>query len=66
MGEKPWNPPELKEPLNPFPYPPSDPELLKNWFEFNDSTVKPIYGEVLAEQFGDGKNSSSAYILIYS
>ena len=65
MGEKPWNPPPLKEPLQPFPIPPSNPDLLQNWFEFNDSVVKPIYGETIAEQFGDGKNSSSAYILIY-
>ena len=65
MGEKPWDPALLNEPLPDYPIPYQNPDLLRNWFEFNDSSVKPIHGETLAYQFGDGKDSMSAYILIY-
>lgn len=41
-NEKIWDPAPLKEAPPQFPYPPSDPSLLNNWFEFNDTSVKPI------------------------
>lgn len=46
-----------------FPIPFKNNDLAKNWFDFNDSMVKPISVNRIQKQFG-GSNES-AYILIY-
>ena len=46
-----------------FPLPYSRPELVQNWFDFNDSTVRPIMPGTLQTTFGG--NSENAYMLIY-
>ena len=47
-----------------FPVPFSNKELSNNWFDFNDSTVKPIPANRIQIQFG-GNSSENAYILLY-
>ena len=46
-----------------FPIPYSSPELATNWFDFNDSTVRPIMPGTLQTMFGG--TSANAYMLIY-
>ena len=46
-----------------FPIPYSCPELATNWFDFNDSTVRPIMPGTLQTMFGG--TSANAYMLIY-
>ena len=48
-----------------FPLPYKNPELGKNWYEFNDSFVRPIVAGRLESQFGNGSSNQNAYILIY-
>jgi len=47
-----------------FPGAENKKELLTNWFDFNDSVVKPIPGNRIQMQFG-GKADENAYILFY-
>ena len=46
-----------------FPIPFNNPNLAKNWFDFNDSCVTPIPINRLQKQYG-GSNEN-AYLLIY-
>ena len=39
--------------------------LENNWYEFNDSFVRPIVPGRLESQFGNGSSNQSAYILVY-
>lgn len=48
-----------------YPLPYSSPELLENWFEFNDSAVVPIYSGTLQSKFGGNTSNGSAYMLVY-
>jgi hypothetical protein len=48
-----------------FPLPYKNSELGKNWYEFNDSYVRPIVAGRLESQFGNGKSNQNAYILMY-
>ena len=41
----------------------SDQSLVKNWYEFNDTSVTPIMPGTL--QRGFGGNQTSAYMLVY-
>jgi len=63
MNEKEWNPPPNTESV-PSVFE-NDQDLLLNWFEFNDSSVKPVNGASIQHLFGDGKSSKNAYVLIY-
>lgn len=45
-----------------FPIPYSDARLVEDWYEFNDSHIKPIYPGHLEQMFG---GDSSAYMLVY-
>jgi ubiquitin C-terminal hydrolase len=63
MNEKIWNCPESNEEMPEIFM--SDPELLLNWYTFNDTDVKPVNGLSLQELFGDGKSNKNAYILFY-
>lgn len=54
---------ELDYDLCDFPVAYSKPSLVQNWFEFNDSTVRPIMPGTLQNTFGG--NSDNAYMLIY-
>lgn len=46
-----------------FPIAYSKVDLIKNWFEFNDSTVTSILPGTLQSTFGG--SGGSAYMLIY-
>ena len=46
-----------------FPIPYSKPALAHRWFDFNDSTVRPIYPGTLQGMFGG--SSANAYMLVY-
>jgi hypothetical protein len=48
-----------------FPIPYKNTDLGKNWYEFNDSFVRPIVPGRLESQFGNGSSNQNAYILIY-
>ena len=54
---------ELDFDLCDFPVAYSKEDLVKNWFEFNDSTVTAIMPGTLQNTFGG--HSGSAYMLIY-
>jgi len=46
-----------------FPIAYSDPKLVQKWFDFNDSTVRPIFPGTLQSMFGG--SSGNAYMLVY-
>lgn len=46
-----------------FPVPYSDPAVVTNWFDFNDSSVEPIMPGTLQKMFGG--SSANAYMLVY-
>mmetsp|Transcript_19455 Transcript_19455/g.19462 ORF Transcript_19455/g.19462 Transcript_19455/m.19462 type:complete len:376 (-) Transcript_19455:2017-3144(-) len=46
-----------------FPFSCSNPELLQNWYDFNDSVVLPIKSGKLVKQFGG--SGETGYMLIY-
>ena len=48
-----------------FPIPYSEQRLVENWYEFNDSTVTPIYPGVLQSKFGGNSSNGNAYMLVY-
>lgn len=54
---------ELDYDLCDFPIPYQNKDCIKNWFDFNDSTISPILPGKLQSQFGG--SSENAYILIY-
>ena len=48
-----------------FPIKPSRPDLAQNWYEFNDSSVTPIYPGTLQSKFGGNSSDGNAYMLVY-
>lgn len=48
-----------------YPLPYSEHRLLEDWFEFNDSSVVPIYPGTLQSKFGGSSQNGSAYMLLY-
>lgn len=48
-----------------FPIPYSRNELVENWYEFNDSSVNPIYPGTLQSKFGGNSTNGNAYMLVY-
>lgn len=48
-----------------YPLPYSEDRLLDNWFEFNDSTITPIYSGTLQSKFGGNTSNGNAYMLVY-
>lgn len=48
-----------------FPIPYSEKRLVEDWFEFNDSSVTPIYPGILQSKFGGNNSDGSAYMLVY-
>jgi hypothetical protein len=45
-----------------FPIPYSEKRLVEDWYDFNDSTVRPIFPGTLQTMFG---GANSAYMLVY-
>ena len=66
MNEKQWEPPILSDEFVHEMPECNDPFLLMNWYEFNDGSVKPTNATSITHAYGDGKNASNAYILIYA
>jgi len=48
-----------------YPLPYSEHRLLEDWYEFNDSSVVPIYPGTLQSKFGGSSQNGSAYMLLY-
>ena len=48
-----------------FPIPYSEQRLVEDWYEFNDSSVTPIYPGTLQSKFGGNNTDGSAYMLVY-
>ena len=46
-----------------MPY--SEKRLIDDWYEFNDSSVRPITPGTLSSKFGGSSHDGNAYMLVY-